>query len=132
MDEQGLLQGIREVLEIVGHNGEARYPDPSGRPVGVSGEIPVSLNFWGFGPDILPALESSFASFLAEHGQSASAELFLPAIVQGLIDRGQARVRVLSGGGPWAGLTYPEDRPHLVAVLEEQTAQGTYPRELWR
>jgi hypothetical protein len=132
VDEGGRLRGIREVLEIVGTNGDARYPDPSGRPVPLAGQTPVSLNFWGFGPELLPALESSFESFLAEHGTSTTAELFLPAIVQTLIDRGEARVRVLPGGGPWAGLTYPEDRPHLVAVLDEQTARGTYPRDLWK
>ena len=132
VDERGLLQGIREVLEIEGDGDDARYPDPSGDTVRVAGETPVSLNFWGFGPDILPALEASFDSFLAEHGGSTTAELFLPVIVQGLIDRGEARVHVLPGGGPWAGLTYPEDRPHLVAVLEERTASGAYPRDLWR
>jgi len=132
VDERGLLQGIREVLEIEGDGDDARYPDPSGDTVRVAGETPVSLNFWGFGPDILPALEASFDSFLAEHGGSTTDELFLPVIVQGLIDRGEARVHVLPGGGPWAGLTYPEDRPHLVAVLEERTASGAYPRDLWR
>ena len=132
VDERGLLQGIREVLEIEGDGDDARYPNPSGDTVRVAGETPVSLNFWGFGPDILPALEASFDSFLAEHGGSTTAELFLPVIVQGLIDRGEARVHVLPGGGPWAGLTYPEDRPHLVAVLEERTASGAYPRDLWR
>lgn len=131
VDEEGLLRGIREVLELEKDDGDARHPDPSGDPVRVAGETPVSLNFWGFGPELLPALEASFASFLKEHGSSTTAELFLPTIVQALIDRGEARVRVLPGGGPWAGLTYPEDRPHLVNVLEEQTARGTYPRDLW-
>jgi len=131
VDGQGLLRRIREVLEIERDDRDARYPGPSGDPVGVAGETPVSLNFWGFGPAIVPALETSFDSFLAEHGDSTTAELFLPEIVQDLIDRGEARVHLLSGGGPWAGLTYPEDRPHLVTVLEERTASGAYPRDLW-
>jgi hypothetical protein len=132
VDEEGLLRGIREVLKIEGDGEEGRYPGPSGEAVPVAGDTPVSLNFWGFGRDILPALGASFESFLAEHGGSTTAELFLPVIVQALIDRDEARVRVLPGGGPWAGLTYPEDRPHLVAVLEERTARGAYPRDLWR
>jgi hypothetical protein len=131
VDEEGLLRGIREVLKIEGDGEDGRYPGPSGETVPVAGDTPVSLNFWGFGPGILPALEASFESFLAEHGDSTTAELFIPVIVQGLIDRDEARVHVLPGGGPWAGLTYPEDRPHLVAVLEERTARGAYPRDLW-
>jgi hypothetical protein len=132
VDEDGFLRGIREVLEIREEGGDARYPGPSGGMERAAGETPVSLNFWGFGPDLRPALEASFRSFLAEHGSSTTAELFLPAIVQALIDGKEVRVRVLPGGGPWAGLTHPEDRSHLVEVLEEQTAQGTYPRDLWR
>jgi dTDP-glucose pyrophosphorylase len=130
-DAHGLLRGIEEVLKIEGDGDGARYPGPSGETVRVAGDTPVSLNFWGFAPDILPAFRTSFESFLATHGTSTTAELFLPAVVQALIDRGEARVHVLSGGGPWAGLTYPEDRPHLVSVLEELTARGEYPRDLW-
>ena len=47
------------------------------------------------------------------------------------MDAGAARVRVLGGGGPWGGLTYPGDRPRLVELLEALTARGEYPRELW-
>ena len=46
-------------------------------------------------------------------------------------DAGRARVRVLGGGGPWGGLTYPGDRPRLVALLDSLTARGEYPRDLW-
>ena len=59
------------------------------------------------------------------------AEYFLPSAVQSLVDAGGARVRVLGGGGPWSGLTYPGDRPRLVALLESLTARGEYPRDLW-
>ena len=43
----------------------------------------------------------------------------------------RARMRELAGGGPWSGLTYPGDRPRLVAMLEQQVARGEYPPELW-
>jgi hypothetical protein len=91
----------------------------------------VSLSFWGFMPGALPAFAAAFESFLEEHGVSTSAELYIPSVVQGLIDRDEARVRVLPGGGPWAGLTYPEDRPHLMSVLLKATERGEYPRALW-
>jgi hypothetical protein len=80
---------------------------------------------------VVPAFESSFEQFLGEHGTSTSAELFIPDVVQPLIDSGAARVRVLPGGGPWAGLTHPEDRDHLVALLADLTTRGEYPRDLW-
>jgi hypothetical protein len=131
VDGEGFLREVREVLKIEADGDGARFPAPDGADVSVDGDTPVSLNFWGFSPEVLPAFEEAFEDFLAEHGSSTTAELFLPEVIQGLIDRKEARVRVLPGGGPWAGLTFPEDRPHLVAVLEERTSRGHYPLHLW-
>ena len=41
-------------------------------------------------------------------------------------------MRVLGGGGTWAGLTHPGDRPRLVeTLLASLTARGDYPADLW-
>jgi dTDP-glucose pyrophosphorylase len=130
VDERGFLVSIREVLEIEGDRADARERTASGwRPI--PGPTPVSLNFWGFTPALLPALEDGFRRFLEQNAGSTKAEYFLPAAVQSLVDAGRARVRVLGGGGPWCGLTYPGDRPRLMALLESLTAQGEYPWDLW-
>jgi hypothetical protein len=131
VNREGFLREIREVLKIEVDGDGARHPGPDGSNVAVDGDTPVSLNFWGFSPHVLPAFEEAFRAFLAERGSSTEAELFLPQVIQALIDRGEARVKVLPGGGPWAGLTHPEDRPRLVSVLRERTERGEYPRELW-
>ncbi len=130
VDDGGTLREIREVLKIEADGVDARHPADGGF-VRIPGDTPVSLNFWGFAADVLPVLESSFGHFLDAHGESTSAELFIPEIVQPLIDTDAARVHALPGGGPWAGLTHPEDRPRLVAHLEKLTARGNYPRDLW-
>jgi hypothetical protein len=130
VDEAGLLVSIREVLRIERDGENAREIGVSGaRPI--PGATPVSLNFWGFTPALLPALEAGFRRFLGENAASTSAEYFLLSAVQSLVDAGSARVRVLGGGGPWGGLTYPGDRPRLAALLESLTARGEYPRDLW-
>jgi len=71
------------------------------------------------------------ARFLAQNAASTTAEYYLPSAVQALIDERRARVRVLGGGGPWAGLTYPGDRPRLVELVASLTRAGTYPSDLW-
>jgi hypothetical protein len=130
VDETGALGEIREVLKIEKDGDDARHPANDGF-VRVRGDTPVSLNFWGFASDILPAFAASFERFLDDHGASTAAELFIPDVVQPLIDSGAARVRVLPGGGPWAGLTHREDRDRLVALLADLTARGDYPTDLW-
>jgi hypothetical protein len=131
VDEAGLLVSIREVLKVERDSENARELDASGSGHPIPGTTPVSLNFWGFTPALLPALEAGFRRFLGENAGSVKAEYFLLSAVQSLVDEGRARVRVLGGGGPWGGLTHPGDRPRLVALLESLTARGEYTRDLW-
>ena len=131
VDESGFLVSIREVLKVERDGEDARGLDESGAWQPIPGATPVSLNFWGFTPAVVPALEDGFRRFLAANASSTSAEYFLLSAVQAQVDAGAARVRVLGGGGPWGGLTYPGDRPRLVELLSTLTARGEYPRDLW-
>jgi hypothetical protein len=131
VDGHGFLVSIREVLRVERDGDDAREVDEAGRAHRIPGATPVSLNFWGFDRALLPALAEGFRRFLEENAGSPKAEYFLLSAVQSLVDRGEARVRVLGGGGPWGGLTYPGDRPRLVALVESLTARGEYPRDLW-
>lgn len=130
VDATDHLVSIREVLKIEPEGADARALE-DGEFRLLPGTTPVSLNFWGFTPPFLAALRDGFSRFLAQHAASPGAEYYLLSAVQDLIGSGRARLRVLSGGGPWNGLTYPGDRPRLVAMLEEQVARGEYPRDLW-
>jgi hypothetical protein len=129
VDGSGHLVSIREVLKVERDGDDARALE-DGRWRRVAAATAVSLNFWGFEPSLVPALEDGFRRFLEANADSTTAEYFLPSAVQDLVAAGRASVRVLSGGGPWSGLTYPGDRPRLVAMLEALTARGEYPRDL--
>jgi hypothetical protein len=131
LDEKGFLVSIREVLKVERDGESARELDDSGVWRPIPAWTPVSLNFWGFTPALVPALQCGFTRFLEQNRDSVKAEYFLLYAVQDLVDAGAARVRVLGGGGPWGGLTYPGDRPRLVDLLESLTARGEYPRDLW-
>ena len=119
------------MLRIEAAAGGAREKDDAGAWHPVASDTQVSLNCWGFTPDVLPALERGFERFLAREAASVTAEYYLPRAVQELVDERRVRVRVLGGGGRWAGLTHPGDRPRLVATLLELTERGEYPRDLW-
>jgi MobA-like NTP transferase domain len=131
VDTSGYLSSIREVLSVERDGDDARLRDESGAWQRLPGETPVSLNFWGFRPGVLAALERGFERFLTENVSSPSAEYYLPAAVQSLIDERAARVRVFGSGGPWAGLTHPGDRPRLVELIATLTERGFYPEDLW-
>lgn len=96
-----------------------------------SGQETVSMNCWGFTPQLFAGLDAQFRAFLAARGTEAKAEFYLPAAVSALIGEGAASVRVLPTDSTWFGVTYREDKPRVEAAIRELVAAGLYPEKLW-
>ena len=130
-DASGLLVGVEEYVHIEREgDGVVRGNalDGTRRPVAESG--PVSMNFWAFGAEFMALLEGEFAGFLAACGQAEKSECYIPTVVDALIRTGAADCRVLQTTSHWFGVTYPEDKPHVVASIARLIAAGEYPRQL--
>lgn len=97
----------------------------------MSGDAICSMNFWGFAPMFFQTLEEKFIAFLTAKGSELKSEWYIPNIVDEMINKGQTRVKVLRSEGKWFGVTYPEDRPAVVAALQAMHADGKYPAKLW-
>jgi hypothetical protein len=52
-------------------------------------------------------------------------------MVNKVINEGTATMRVLKTTSDWFGVTYKEDKPMLMAKIEELIVAGEYPRNLW-
>lgn len=131
-DEHNCLTGVVERINI-GRNAEGRvvYPD-GGNEVEIDENAPVSMNMWGFTPDYFRYSEEYFVNFLRENIEKEKSEFFIPIVVNDLIERRVARVRVLDTTARWFGVTYAEDRPAVVAKLEKLVKEGEYPTPLFR
>ncbi len=121
----GSLQGVTEHTGIL--------PTEVGAGRKFAGEAIVSMNCWGFTPEIFPHLDERFHVFLhrALVESPLKAEFYLPGAVSDLIMRREAAVRVLPTASNWFGVTYREDRPRVVAALAERVHAGEYPQKLW-
>jgi len=129
-DEDGWLVGLQEVLAIQRDGGVARWEDDRGVAHITPLDALVSMNLWGFTPDVLGHLEDGFTTFLAGD-PTAKEEYYLPVAVADALGDGTARVKVLPDGGRWCGMTSPEDRATTAAVLRELVEAGEYPERLW-
>ncbi|MBI3925444.1 MAG: nucleotidyltransferase [Armatimonadetes bacterium] len=127
-----LLQSIEEHTRVERSDGGARSHLEDGRTVLLSGDETVSMNMWGFPPSIFGHLERQFRAFLEERGGEAKSELYIPAVVDRLLREHAVRVRVLTSRDAWFGVTYPEDKPHVVEGIRQKIEQGEYPSELWK
>jgi NDP-sugar pyrophosphorylase family protein len=130
IDASGMLASVAE------HTGLERDGDAVAERGGdglrrFTGQEPVSMNFWGFRPDLFGLFRERFAAFLAARGQDPKAEFFIPTAVDELIRQGRARVRVLATPDRWFGVTYREDKDLVVARIRELVQAGEYPPSLW-
>ena len=93
----------------------------------------VSMNMFGFTPQIFNYLEERFPSFLDEHiEQIDSCEYLIPTIVFEEINAKKARVEVLNTSAVWQGITYREDKEKVVSEIKKLVDAGEYPEGIWR
>lgn len=129
---QGRLRRICEVTSLVrvGDHAEDEY-GPPGATMNYPLTTPVSMSFWGLEPEIFPALERGFRTFLTDGRGDANSEWCPPAVVYGLIEKDQARVEVLRRCEAWCGIAYRDDvaavRGRIAALIDA----GDYPARLW-
>ena len=129
----GYLQRITETYKIT------RMPDgsirdcSSGEPGPIlAPDTPVSMNMWGYHPDILPVMEKQLGDFLrALSPDDDRSECLLPVVMDRFLSEGTLRTSVLHTDDRWFGLTYQEDKPGVIAALLALRDAGVYPAALW-
>ncbi|MBN2051473.1 MAG: nucleotidyltransferase [Spirochaetales bacterium] len=132
VDSDGFLREIQERTNIQRFDDGVRYTEDGETWVTIPAGSTVSMNAWGFTPDIFHALEEGFSRFLdADTGKNLKAEYYLPTAVGELVSAGKARVRVLSSGEKWYGMTYPGDKPVVRQAIMDMIEQKRYPEVLW-
>ena len=126
--ENEILRGIREVYDIGVDESGNIFDKQLGE---LDKNAPVSMNMWGFTPEIFTLLESSFNEFLAniEDG-NIKAEYVLPSFVGKSIASNALSVKVLRTSSEWFGVTYKEDREAVAKKLLEFKQNGIYLEKL--
>lgn len=93
--------------------------------------LPVSMNMWGFTPDYFEHSDEDFRKFLSENASNIKAEYGIPTMVNKLIQSRTATIKVLDTPCKWFGVTYIEDRPSVVAKINQLIEDGVYPNKLF-
>jgi hypothetical protein len=126
VDEAGMLREIVEMLKIEKAENGARQGDQI-----LTGDEPVSMNFWGFTPTLFGHLRIELQNFLRAHGHDEKSELLIPNVINKMVHDGRATCRVLRTTSTWFGVTYKEDRPVVIEGIRKLIAAGQYPERLW-
>lgn len=122
------LVSVNERLKLE-QNGDHVVDHDSGNKY--TGDENVSMNFWVCKPSIFEKIESDFRGFLADDESAKKGELYIPKIVQDMLQAGDISVKIVPSGGEWFGVTYASDRENAVAFLQKKTMEGDYVSPLW-
>ena len=130
--EEGLLKDVVERTRIEKRGEDAAYTEDGETWVPLSGDLPVSMNFWGFQRSMLTELERRFPQWLDGHlrDEPLKCEYFLPFVANAVIQEGKGSVRVLPCHETWHGITYKEDMQSVVSYIAALREKGVYPETL--
>ena len=131
--QDGMLLDITERTKIFKRGQDAAYTEDGEMFVPLSGDSLVSMNFWGFTPEILDEIWNAFPAFLAENlpVNPEKCEFYLPTFVGSRLADGKVRVRVLPCMETWHGVTYKEDLDSVKSAIGQLKREGKYPARLW-
>jgi len=129
--DNGFLKDVEEITEIKREDdGVIRGNGLDGTRREVSETAVASMNFWGFTNEFFTQLEAHFITFLKERGTEMKSESYIPTLVDELIREGNADCKVLETTSSWFGVTYPDDKPHVVENIKKLVESGDYPTPL--
>ena len=123
--EDGWLTHIVETKNVIKTPFGARA-EVRGELMDLDEDIPVSMNMWGFTPDVLDKLEARFIEFLGESLAEPKSEFLIPSEMGTMLERDAVRIRVLPTTSQRFGMTYAEDMPGVRSAFRVMTESGIY------
>jgi hypothetical protein len=130
-DSFGNMSEINERTKVYPKDGGIVYENEDGSTHPLDASTPVSMNFWGFTPDVFKVTEELFVDFVKANEDKPKAEFFIPLIADHLIKNNIATFKVIPTDAKWFGVTYKEDKEIVQANINKLVADGVYPSKLW-
>ena len=131
-DSKNLLRGINELGNIEKSPAGPLARESGGGVEVLDRNILVSMNMFGFQPEVFDYLESQLIEFIGKQGHDPKAEFYIPLAVTRMMEEGHARVKIIPTEEKWFGITYPQDKPNVISALTQRTDAGIYPNPLWK
>ncbi len=121
--KNGILKSVTERTKI----SDCKFTEDEGKTwTELAPDTLVSMNLWGFNPDIFSYIDNGFKAFLDEKINVPKSEYYLPSVVSELIESGKKNVKMLVAEDKWYGVTYKEDKEQVVNAIGKMVADGLY------
>jgi NDP-sugar pyrophosphorylase family protein len=130
VDSSGNLEEVVERTKVFLNNEVIVYEeDGVQHPLDLNTR--VSMNFWGFTPEVFKTTEELFRKFAIENKENPKAEFYIPFVAESLLQSAKADFKVVPTDSKWFGVTYKQDKPIVQASIDQLVKDGIYPETLW-
>ena len=130
VDDDGFLLSVTDRLGVERIGGIPMYPNNLHQWESLDENSLVSMNMWGFMPDIFDEMQVAFDDFLEVNGMDMKAHYSIPAFMNEKIKKG-AKVKVVETPARWMGLVSHDDKIQVVLRINEMMRKGIYPPKLF-
>lgn len=130
LTEEGLLKSVTDCHGVERISGNPMYLNEYNKWVELDENAFVSMNMWGFTPDIFQYIRVAFEQFIAANGMDMKAHFSIPGFMNGLIEKGW-KVKNVETPAHWMGLVSADDRSQVILRINELIRKGVYPAKLF-
>ncbi|WP_039867102.1 sugar phosphate nucleotidyltransferase [Pedobacter sp. BAL39] len=130
VDDAGYLEDINERTKVL-RDGDAIVYEEDDKQHPLAPDTRVSMNFWGFTPEVFKVTEDLFREFAMANQEKPKSEFFIPLVAEHLVKTNKASFKVVPTDSKWFGVTYKEDKPIVQDSIDQLVKNGTYPENLW-
>jgi UTP-glucose-1-phosphate uridylyltransferase len=116
-NENRELISITEMTKIERKENQIFNTDKKGKVI-LTGNEPVSMNFWGFTPYFFTFLNTLFIQFLQENNYNPKSEFPIPTAINYFIAHNLATIKVIDCDTDWFGVTYQADKEWVMQKLK--------------
>ncbi len=129
-DEREYLLSVMDRHGVERIGGNPMYPNEYNKWIGLDENVTVSMNMWGFTPEIFEEIGKEFNHFIAQNGKDLKAHFSIPEFINRMIEKG-LQVKMVRTPGKWMGLVSPDDRIQVILRINELIRKGVYPAKLF-
>lgn len=130
VNENGELISIVDRLGVERVGGDPMYLNEYNKWVALDVNSPISMNMWGFTPDVFDSLSQSFDSFIDKYGKDMKADFSIPEFMNAMIQKGLT-VKTINTPAKWMGLVSPDDRIQVILRINDLIRKGVYPSKIF-
>lgn len=127
-----ILKSITEVTNIERKADEIGFENSEKKWNSLDGQTYVSMNAWGFYPEIFKIFKDEFSSFIQRAKDDPKAEYYIARPLVEMMKQQLGSIQILESDAQWFGVTYREDKDSAKEKINRLIEAGDYPVNLWK